>query len=218
MNSLKNAEAKIQMKHATCDLPTNVNNHITSILGGEKRKGEKRGWWTAVTGLSYYTKTVDTIHIPVYVNSASWSHAMLWCWCINPRSIRVRLRPEEKRPRLKKKSLKLVHEQLSCLNTSVSSKVGTTLESHTIRSSFLHTFSISRFTCITHPRRPQGSVDDSRSTSCAILRVSFSGTRTLEQPSLVCFDLDRQFSSILTKFWQVVSSNITSLRLGSGTT
>lgn len=31
----------------------------------------------------------------------------------------------------------------------------------------------------------------------AILWVSFSGTRTLEQPSLVCLDLDRQFSSIL---------------------
>lgn len=132
--------------------------------------------------------------------------------------IRVRLRPGEKRPLLKKKSLRLVHEQFSCLNTSVSSKVGTTLASHTIRSSFLHTFSISKFTCITQPRRPQGSVEESRRTSWAILWVSFSGTKTLEQPSLVCFDLDRQFSNILTKFWHVVSSNTTSLRLGSGTT
>lgn len=73
------------MKYVICGLFINVNNYIILIFGGEKRKGEKRGWWIVVIGLFYYIKIVDIIYILVYVNSVFWSYVMLWCWCINLR-------------------------------------------------------------------------------------------------------------------------------------
>ncbi|TNN83875.1 hypothetical protein EYF80_005746 [Liparis tanakae] len=85
----------------------------------------------------------------------------------------------------------------SCLNTRVSSKVGTTLASYMMRSSRLQPLSSSRSTYRTQPRRPQGSHAASRRTSRAILRVSFSGTSTEEQWSVVFLARDRQFSNIL---------------------
>uniref|UniRef100_A0A2H6NK55 Uncharacterized protein n=1 Tax=Micrurus carvalhoi TaxID=3147026 RepID=A0A2H6NK55_9SAUR len=59
--------------------------------------------------------------------------------------IRVCLQLEVKQT-LGNKLLKLGHEQLSCLNTSVNSKVGMTLGSQTILSSLLHTFPVSKLT------------------------------------------------------------------------
>lgn len=73
----------------------------------------------------------------------------------------------------KKKSLKLIHEQFSCLNTRVSSKVGTS-QNHTqsYPAFYIHfQFPSSR---ITQPRRPQGLRGGKSQDVLSNFSVSFS--------------------------------------------